>query len=311
MSCLWDRAGELHRANKFLEALELYTEILAYDPLDIKARNNRACVYDDLDRYKEALHDLNIAIALCPEDGGVYAYNYRGYINIKLDRYEEALHDLNMAIALCPEDGNAYAYNCRGYINIKMKHYKQALDDYRISLKLTYPEYNPNKLIGLIHKNQLDKGIIILKYLLNNGFYVYLKGNIREKMIIMRRISDDRIVLSLNNDKLHIGKTIRRHIRQHGSKYELRFDSESDFEVIFNRCIIKYKGKSDVLYLEMLHHFFSAIKQSNDSPKAITTALYKDGVLVAGDVAVQIGRVFSSYTAFHDEAHTGNILFIL
>jgi tetratricopeptide (TPR) repeat protein len=128
MGYLWGIAVELQRANKFLEALELYTKILDNDPLDIMARNNRACAYDDLDRYKEALHDLNMVIALCPEYGD--------------------------------------AYNNHGYINFKMKHYKQALDDYRISLKLKYPEYNPNKLIGLIHKNQLNKGIIILKYLL-------------------------------------------------------------------------------------------------------------------------------------------------
>jgi Leu/Phe-tRNA-protein transferase len=250
----------------------MYTNILDKYPEHIEVLNNRACVFDDLGMY------------------------------------ENAINDLNMVITLRPEYGDAY-YN-RGYINSKEKFYELAVEDYLISMRLRYPKHNPRNLVTLVHGNRIDKGVETFKKLLKSGFYVQLQGNIREKIIIMRRTCDYRIVLPLKN-KFHIGKTYRRHLNQHGSRYELRFDF--DFDAIFNRCLHHYKDDYDaVLYLESLRKLFSALNQSNGFPRALTVALYKDEMLVAGDVGVQIGReVYSSYTGYHDISSAGTVQLIL
>jgi len=268
----WINAVELHKANRFVEALEQYTKVLANNPLHIEARNNRACIYDDLEMHKEAISDLNIVTALCPEYGDAY-------------------------------------YNL-GYINVKKKFYREAVRDYRISIGLRFPKYNPKDLVTLCSMNQINKGLEALRKLQNSGFYVRFDGYIGEKIIIMPRLRDYRIALRLKENKLHEGKTILRHLRQQGNRYELRFTS--DLNTIFDRCKKHYNDKDDIKYLELLNCFFSALNRRNDYfPKAIGVTLYKDGKPVAGEIGIQIGKVYSSYTGYHDESSTGTVQLVL
>jgi len=269
---IWINAIELHKANKYVEALEQYTKLLAYYPLHIEARNNRACIYDDLGMHKEAIDDLNIITALCPEYSDAY-------------------------------------YN-RGYINVKKKFYREAVKDYRTSTELKFPNYNPKELVTLCSMNRINKGIEAVRKLQNSGFYVRFDGHIKEKIIVMPRLRDYRIAIRLKENKLHEGKTILRHLRQQGNRYELRFTS--DFNAIFDRCKKHYNDKEDIKYLELLQYFFFLLNRRNDYfPRALGVTLYKDGKPVAGEIGVQIGNVYSSYTGYHDEPSTGTVQLVL
>lgn len=263
------KAIELHNDRKYEEALKLYTKVLTECYNHVSARNNRACVYDDLGMYKEAIDDLNITIELSPA-------------------YDDA-------------------YCNRAYVNIKIKLYEDALDDYRTAISIRHPAYDERELVTLVNGDQLDEGVAALQKLLKSGFYARVSGDIKEKIIIMPRICEYRMVLPLN--KLHIGKTIRRHLRQHGNRYELRYDS--DFSAIFDRCRDHYDKPDDSWFFEPLQYLLTCLNQCAASPRAVGVALYKDGKLAAGEIGVQIGRVYTSYTGFKDESSAGTAQLIL
>ena len=111
------KAIELHNDGKYEEAIKLYTKVLTECDNHVSARNNRACVYDDLGMYKEAIDDLNIAIESFPE-------------------YDDA-------------------YCNRAHINMKMKLYESALHDYRTAINIRHPAYYERELVTLVHGDQL------------------------------------------------------------------------------------------------------------------------------------------------------------
>lgn len=43
----------------------------------------------------------------------------------------------------------------------------------------------------------------------------------------------------------------------------------------------------------------------------VSFSLYKDNRLVAGDIGIQIGRTYTSYSGYHDESSTGMVQLIL
>ena len=63
---------------------------------------NRGIIFEELERYSEAIHDLNRTIELNPNFSK--AYNNRGIIFTKFKKYESALLNFEKAIELNPED---------------------------------------------------------------------------------------------------------------------------------------------------------------------------------------------------------------
>jgi SpoVK/Ycf46/Vps4 family AAA+-type ATPase len=64
---LYDKGGEAFEANKFDEAIELYTQAIKIDPNYSNAYFNRALSYAILNRYDEAIRDIDYVLRIEPD----------------------------------------------------------------------------------------------------------------------------------------------------------------------------------------------------------------------------------------------------
>lgn len=83
--------------------------------------------------YREALDELNIAIASNPTNAR--AYKLRGHVYYALGEYAKSLADLDHVVSLAPSSANAYCD--RAIANSQAGHHGQALADIDQALKLS------------------------------------------------------------------------------------------------------------------------------------------------------------------------------
>jgi Leu/Phe-tRNA-protein transferase len=89
--------------------------------------------------------------------------------------------------------------------------------------------------------------------------------------------------------------------------YELRFDT--DFDQILNRCIAVH---GDHWLTPPLVSAIRSIRQNRLHGVYPTAfALYRNEKLVAGDFGTITGRVYTSYSGYHDESNSGTVQLIL
>jgi tetratricopeptide (TPR) repeat protein len=108
---LTDRGTGHFLTDRYEEALAEFTKALDLDPGNVRAIGNRAITYQEMGRYD----DLPWVIA------------WRGETYTQLERYDEAVADLNRAIELDPSLDWAIA--ARGLAYLAMKRYHEALED--------------------------------------------------------------------------------------------------------------------------------------------------------------------------------------
>ncbi|XP_063854233.1 dnaJ homolog subfamily C member 7-like isoform X1 [Scylla paramamosain] len=97
-----EEGNEAFRRGRHQEALTLYTEALAIDPLNqvtnAKLYFNRATVNSKLNRLEQATEDCTAAINL--DDGYLKAFLRRAKCNQQLERHEEAVRDYEKVLRL-------------------------------------------------------------------------------------------------------------------------------------------------------------------------------------------------------------------
>ena len=104
-------------------------------------------------------------------------------------------------------------------------------------------------------------------------------------------------------DKLHIKKSVRRHL----GRYELRADA--DFHRIVDRCLAIH---GDGWLTPPLVAAIREMRQSSlRGVHPMSFALYRDGELVAGEFGIRVGRVYTSYSGYYDEDNAGTVQLIL
>jgi len=152
--------------------------------------------------------------------------------------------------------------------------------------------------------------------LMKAGFLV-MSANMAEEdedpfYITLPKLHVVRSVLFFEN--LHIKKSIRRFL----GKYELRPNAE--FDRIIDRCI---KEHGDDWLTPPLIDCIKKIRNSSvcggeelaiapaDKVFPVSFGLYRDGNLVAGEFGVVCGKVYSSYSGYHDEDNSGTVQIIL
>ena len=103
--------------------------------------------------------------------------------------------------------------------------------------------------------------------------------------------------------ELHIKKSIRRFLPQ----YELRINT--DFDRILDACVKTHgAGWLTPPLVEMLKRLQ---RRNNLRIKPISFAVYRDGELKAGEIGVVMGRVYTSYSGYYEEANAGTVQIIL
>ena len=118
-------------------------------------------------------------------------------------------------------------------------------------------------------------------------------------------------------ENLHIKKSIRRHLK----KYELRPDVE--FDRIIENCIKKHGNDwltPPLVYSirEIRRRYLHKTGTNKDKKLVPVTGvypasfgLYRDGELTAGEFGVVCGKVYTSYSGYYDEDNAGTVQLIL
>lgn len=127
------RLGWLYQTtNKDSLAIVAYDQVIALNPEDAEAFNNRGAAYRNLGEYEQAIADLNHAITLNPEYTD--AFLNRGNAYAGSGNYEQAIADLDRAININPNF--AIAFNNRGAYYNEIREYEQAIADLDQAIKL-------------------------------------------------------------------------------------------------------------------------------------------------------------------------------
>jgi tetratricopeptide (TPR) repeat protein len=116
--------------NAFNRAIELNLK----PTVDANVFYERGFVYSQLEKYKEAIADLNKALEIDPKISS--AFSFRGQAHFELGNYQQAINDYNKAIELKPQYANAKAYYNRGVAYGKLGNYQQAINDYNKAIQL-------------------------------------------------------------------------------------------------------------------------------------------------------------------------------
>jgi tetratricopeptide (TPR) repeat protein len=106
-------------------ALTRLNAALATDPDLAQAYASRAEVYRLLERYPEAMDDIDIALSLKPDLAE--AWRQKALLNRTLGHWEEALSAANELIRLKPDDASAYV--------LRAEIYAEGLHEPRLALK--------------------------------------------------------------------------------------------------------------------------------------------------------------------------------
>ncbi|MDR0495466.1 MAG: GNAT family N-acetyltransferase [Treponema sp.] len=121
-----------------------------------------------------------------------------------------------------------------------------------------------------------------------------------EHFILLPKLHLTRSILLFDN--LHIKKSIKRHL----NRFELRFDT--DFDVILDRCL---EIHGDGWLTPPLVTAIRDIRRDKIyEAYPVSFGLYQNGKLVAGEFGVTVGKVYTSYSGYYDESNAGTVQLI-
>jgi tetratricopeptide (TPR) repeat protein len=118
------------------EAIPYYTKLIAQNPNDLFAYNQRAAVWKEKKEYDKALADMNELIRLMPKNA-IYHHN-RAVIWAAKNEHEKAVGDFDEALRL--DTKYMLAHHLRGRSYVALKQYDKAMADLDAAIKLN-PKY--------------------------------------------------------------------------------------------------------------------------------------------------------------------------
>jgi Leu/Phe-tRNA-protein transferase len=103
--------------------------------------------------------------------------------------------------------------------------------------------------------------------------------------------------------ELHVKKSIHPFL----SRYELRVDT--DFDLVLDKCV---QTHGDAWLTPPFVAILESIRKKKDMrAKPVSFSVYRDGELKAGEIGVTVGRVYTSYSGYHEEDNAGTVQMIL
>ena len=118
--------------NMAIEAINILTPLLLEMPNYYEVLVVRAEAYCALEKYENAIKDLNLAIKV--NSFRIEAYFLRGQIKMLVENYNEALNDFDCVIRL--DRRNPLAYFKRGVIYLKLEIESKAAENFKALIKL-------------------------------------------------------------------------------------------------------------------------------------------------------------------------------
>lgn len=140
---------DLYTAEKYEEAIELFTQALAKEMTHVGSLYQRGLSQMKLRDYEKATRDFDQAIAFAPHIAAIYSE--RGVAQYHQKNYKEALADMDKATELEPNE--AYRYASRAYLRAAVGDKVGALNDYRKALELDPNDAIVQNNLGLLEEN--------------------------------------------------------------------------------------------------------------------------------------------------------------
>lgn len=134
----YNEAIDHYRAKNFSEALNLYSKAIEEDPEYIKAYQNRANLYMQMEDYKSAIADYNSVLRLDPEIAK--AWLYKGVAELKMTEDRKALKSFRKALKL--DEDLELAWEQIASIYMKHENFELALEN--LSKAIEINPANPN-----------------------------------------------------------------------------------------------------------------------------------------------------------------------
>ena len=107
---------------------------------------------------------------------------------------------------------------------------------------------------------------------------------------------------------LHIKKRVKPLL----SNYNLKVNS--NFDLVIDKCVQKHGDywltPPLVETLKRLNKKAKLISRKEMPARPVSFELYRDGELKAGEAGIMMGRVYTSYTGYHEESNAGTIQMI-
>lgn len=125
------------KLGEYKKSIADYDRALQINPKDIAARINRAVSYEGLRQFEKAIEEDTVAIQMVSQSSEYLPLllGNRGFHYLLAGRYRQALEDINRALALNPHDD--YAYINRALTHYLMGEKKKAEADIQKILVLT------------------------------------------------------------------------------------------------------------------------------------------------------------------------------
>ena len=133
---LFENGVNFLKQDRYQEALDTFTELIAISPGNPDAYKNRGVAHMKLDQYDLAIEDFERTKEIVPDLKGLYsnlgvAWYYK-------EDYPRAIENYNKEISLSP--GNHFAYFNRAICRSELKEYEKSLGDINKTLEL-FPEF--------------------------------------------------------------------------------------------------------------------------------------------------------------------------
>jgi Leu/Phe-tRNA-protein transferase len=126
-------------------------------------------------------------------------------------------------------------------------------------------------------------------------------GEETEQFLLLPKLHLTRSVLFWND--LHETKSARRILK----RYELRYDR--DFDRVLENCV---RVHGDDWLTRPLRESIRRIREIPGCPvRPVSFGVYRNGELKAGEFGVISGRVYTSYSGYHDEDSAGTVQMLL
>lgn len=123
----YDKGVKLLKAEKFVEALKVFDELIREFPQNADYWSERGVVYFHMQKRNESLADMNKALELQPTKS--YRYSSRAYILGHFGQTKAAIEDYQKAIDLDPDD--AIAHNNLGLLEEQLGYKEKAQNRYK------------------------------------------------------------------------------------------------------------------------------------------------------------------------------------
>lgn len=128
----YTKAMKLYRDKKLDQAMEWFAKAIENTPKDPEIFHDRGVCLFHLERFEEALADMDRSVELQPDYG--YRYASRAFIRGAVKDIHGAIADYKKAVELDPED--AISYNNLGLLQEQLGYKQEAQDHYKLADEL-------------------------------------------------------------------------------------------------------------------------------------------------------------------------------